>query len=194
MTRPKVPDDKRQRTAQACDMCKRRKQKVSELSFRVCSLPPFWQNFSSCPCSCLLFLRTLVFLSIYLFPGAEAKVALANHSLRCIDSPLRLDHRRTCYCRSFRPHTRMSSFPCKFHKSNGAHLYFLRTAFSSLSYSLSNLPSCISGTMPIPGGRSHSFTHPSYRVIPIYLEGRVSLNTYTSLRLESSLQLSRLYP
>ncbi len=28
MTRPKVPDDKRQRTAQACDSCKRRKQKV----------------------------------------------------------------------------------------------------------------------------------------------------------------------
>ncbi|KAI3539220.1 hypothetical protein CPAR01_15239 [Colletotrichum paranaense] len=31
MTRPKVPDDKRQRTAQACDTCKRRKQKVSIL-------------------------------------------------------------------------------------------------------------------------------------------------------------------
>ena len=29
MTRPRVPDDKRQRTAQACDSCKRRKQKVS---------------------------------------------------------------------------------------------------------------------------------------------------------------------
>ncbi|KAK2741991.1 hypothetical protein CKAH01_01418 [Colletotrichum kahawae] len=29
MTRPKVPEDKRQRTAQACDTCKRRKQKVS---------------------------------------------------------------------------------------------------------------------------------------------------------------------
>lgn len=28
MTRPKVPDEKRQRTAQACDSCKRRKQKV----------------------------------------------------------------------------------------------------------------------------------------------------------------------
>lgn len=29
MTRPRVPDDKRQRTARACDSCKRRKQKVS---------------------------------------------------------------------------------------------------------------------------------------------------------------------
>lgn len=29
MTRPKVPDDKRIRTAQACESCKRRKQKVS---------------------------------------------------------------------------------------------------------------------------------------------------------------------
>ncbi|KAK4639569.1 hypothetical protein QC761_709450 [Podospora bellae-mahoneyi] len=29
MTRPKVPDDKRQRTAQACDSCKRRKQKCN---------------------------------------------------------------------------------------------------------------------------------------------------------------------
>ncbi|CCF46164.1 hypothetical protein CH063_15007 [Colletotrichum higginsianum] len=28
MTRPKVPEDKRQRTAQACDTCKRRKQKL----------------------------------------------------------------------------------------------------------------------------------------------------------------------
>lgn len=28
MPRPKVPDDKRQRIAQACDSCKRRKQKV----------------------------------------------------------------------------------------------------------------------------------------------------------------------
>ncbi|KAH6627814.1 hypothetical protein F5144DRAFT_285475 [Chaetomium tenue] len=33
MTRPKVPDDKRQRTAQACDSCKRRKQKVGTLFF-----------------------------------------------------------------------------------------------------------------------------------------------------------------
>lgn len=32
MTRPKVPDDKRIRTAQACESCKRRKQKVSILS------------------------------------------------------------------------------------------------------------------------------------------------------------------
>ncbi|KAL2128600.1 hypothetical protein VTI74DRAFT_8951 [Chaetomium olivicolor] len=31
MTRPKVPDDKRQRTAQACDSCKRRKQKCNGL-------------------------------------------------------------------------------------------------------------------------------------------------------------------
>lgn len=29
MTRPKVSEDKRQRTAHACDSCKRRKQKVS---------------------------------------------------------------------------------------------------------------------------------------------------------------------
>jgi hypothetical protein len=28
MTRPKVPPDQRQRTAQACESCKRRKQKV----------------------------------------------------------------------------------------------------------------------------------------------------------------------
>lgn len=33
MTRPKVPDDKRQRTAQACDSCKRRKQKVGAFCF-----------------------------------------------------------------------------------------------------------------------------------------------------------------
>ena len=33
MTRPKVPDDKRIRTAQACESCKRRKQKVSCLFF-----------------------------------------------------------------------------------------------------------------------------------------------------------------
>ena len=38
MTRPKVPDDKRQRTAQACDTCKRRKQKVSSLSYFVLSV------------------------------------------------------------------------------------------------------------------------------------------------------------
>ncbi|OIW33450.1 hypothetical protein CONLIGDRAFT_178633 [Coniochaeta ligniaria NRRL 30616] len=31
MTRPKVPDEKRQRTAQACDSCKRRKQKCNGL-------------------------------------------------------------------------------------------------------------------------------------------------------------------
>ncbi|KAK3333970.1 hypothetical protein B0T19DRAFT_142676 [Cercophora scortea] len=31
MTRPKVPDDKRQRTAQACESCKRRKQKCNGL-------------------------------------------------------------------------------------------------------------------------------------------------------------------
>jgi hypothetical protein len=30
MTRPKVPEERRQRTAQACDTCKRRKQKVSK--------------------------------------------------------------------------------------------------------------------------------------------------------------------
>jgi hypothetical protein len=51
MTRPKVPDDKRQRTAQACDTCKRRKQKVRSnsgyfvlaamFSFRHSSAPPF---------------------------------------------------------------------------------------------------------------------------------------------------------
>lgn len=35
MTRPKVPDEKRQRTAQACDSCKRRKQKVSHI-FPTC--------------------------------------------------------------------------------------------------------------------------------------------------------------
>lgn len=38
MTRPKVPEDKRQRTAQACDTCKRRKQKVS---CAVSLSPPF---------------------------------------------------------------------------------------------------------------------------------------------------------
>ncbi|KAK3322503.1 fungal-specific transcription factor domain-containing protein [Apodospora peruviana] len=32
MTRPKVPDDKRQRTAQACESCKRRKQKCNGLN------------------------------------------------------------------------------------------------------------------------------------------------------------------
>ncbi|KAI2642523.1 hypothetical protein GGS21DRAFT_486344 [Xylaria nigripes] len=32
MTRPKVDPDKRQRTAQACDSCKRRKQKVSQMN------------------------------------------------------------------------------------------------------------------------------------------------------------------
>ncbi|KAK0623025.1 fungal-specific transcription factor domain-containing protein [Immersiella caudata] len=32
MTRPRVPDDKRQRTAQACDSCKRRKQKCNGLN------------------------------------------------------------------------------------------------------------------------------------------------------------------
>ncbi|KAL2350983.1 hypothetical protein BJ546DRAFT_368441 [Cryomyces antarcticus] len=31
MTRPKVPEDKRQRTATACDSCKRRKQKCNGL-------------------------------------------------------------------------------------------------------------------------------------------------------------------
>lgn len=31
MTRPKVPPDQRQRTAQACESCKRRKQKVSSV-------------------------------------------------------------------------------------------------------------------------------------------------------------------
>ena len=43
MTRPRVPDDKRQRTAQACDSCKRRKQKVSLnvcFSFRYLFVPP----------------------------------------------------------------------------------------------------------------------------------------------------------
>ncbi|KAL0473551.1 hypothetical protein QR685DRAFT_434424 [Neurospora intermedia] len=38
MTRPKVPDDKRQRTAQACDSCKRRKQKVRCLFDLFCLL------------------------------------------------------------------------------------------------------------------------------------------------------------
>ncbi len=32
MTRPKVDPDKRQRTAQACDSCKRRKQKVKTVT------------------------------------------------------------------------------------------------------------------------------------------------------------------
>ncbi|KAK3302021.1 uncharacterized protein B0T15DRAFT_404011 [Chaetomium strumarium] len=36
MTRPKVPDDKRQRTAQACDSCKRRKQKVGSIVSIFC--------------------------------------------------------------------------------------------------------------------------------------------------------------
>ncbi|KAF6834286.1 hypothetical protein CMUS01_06217 [Colletotrichum musicola] len=41
MTRPKVPEDKRQRTAQACDTCKRRKQKVSvTFSSHIPCLPP----------------------------------------------------------------------------------------------------------------------------------------------------------
>ncbi|KAL0931764.1 uncharacterized protein CTRU02_212717 [Colletotrichum truncatum] len=40
MTRPKVPEDKRQRTAQACDTCKRRKQKVSTCLFYVPVSPP----------------------------------------------------------------------------------------------------------------------------------------------------------
>lgn len=34
MTRPKVPPDQRQRTAQACESCKRRKQKASSFSPR----------------------------------------------------------------------------------------------------------------------------------------------------------------
>lgn len=33
MTRPRVPPDQRQRTAQACESCKRRKQKASQLFF-----------------------------------------------------------------------------------------------------------------------------------------------------------------
>lgn len=39
MTRPKVPDEKRQRTAQACDSCKRRKQKVRSLSSNTSIFP-----------------------------------------------------------------------------------------------------------------------------------------------------------
>lgn len=34
MARPRVPDEKRQRTARACDCCKRRKQKVSVTSYQ----------------------------------------------------------------------------------------------------------------------------------------------------------------
>lgn len=42
MTRPKVPDDKRIRTAQACESCKRRKQKVRLFLSRILLLPcPF---------------------------------------------------------------------------------------------------------------------------------------------------------
>lgn len=40
MTRPKVPDDKRQRTAQACDSCKRRKQKVCCFNSTSPPFPP----------------------------------------------------------------------------------------------------------------------------------------------------------
>ncbi|PMD20305.1 hypothetical protein NA56DRAFT_177620 [Hyaloscypha hepaticicola] len=38
MTRPKVDPDKRQRTAQACESCKRRKQKVSAGDLIECDL------------------------------------------------------------------------------------------------------------------------------------------------------------
>jgi hypothetical protein len=37
MTRPKVPEDKRQRIARACDSCKRRKQKVRRILHRLAS-------------------------------------------------------------------------------------------------------------------------------------------------------------
>lgn len=39
MTRPKVPPEQRQRTAQACEVCKRRKQKVSHVSSLNPALP-----------------------------------------------------------------------------------------------------------------------------------------------------------
>lgn len=41
MPRPKVPDDKRQRIAQACDSCKRRKQKVRTFN---ANSPPLKNN------------------------------------------------------------------------------------------------------------------------------------------------------
>lgn len=43
MTRPKVPPEQRQRTAQACEVCKRRKQKVSQSPSR----PPLAQPAST---------------------------------------------------------------------------------------------------------------------------------------------------
>ncbi|OLN94013.1 hypothetical protein CCHL11_03453 [Colletotrichum chlorophyti] len=50
MTRPKVPFDKRQRTAQACDTCKRRKQKVSS------HFLPLTPQHHRSPVDCLAFL------------------------------------------------------------------------------------------------------------------------------------------
>ncbi|PON20467.1 fungal specific transcription factor domain-containing protein [Trichoderma gamsii] len=40
MTRPRVPDDKRQRTARACDSCKRRKQKFPTIECRDMHVTP----------------------------------------------------------------------------------------------------------------------------------------------------------
>lgn len=48
MTRPKVPDDKRIRTAQACESCKRRKQKVSISSPYVLSDLEHWGSAQLC--------------------------------------------------------------------------------------------------------------------------------------------------
>ncbi|KAK8225484.1 hypothetical protein HDK77DRAFT_458259 [Phyllosticta capitalensis] len=45
MTRPKVPPEQRQRTAQACEVCKRRKQKGSR-PFAYQPLSFHFQSFS----------------------------------------------------------------------------------------------------------------------------------------------------
>jgi hypothetical protein len=47
MTRPKVDPDKRQRTAQACDSCKRRKQKVSDAMFSSLAYCPSMKLFQT---------------------------------------------------------------------------------------------------------------------------------------------------
>lgn len=110
MTRPKVPDDKRQRTAQACETCKRRKQKVrvqAEVA-RVSAKPVVdchqWMATSPLSLKMLLhfsyliflFLRTATFDSVPCMPLASfARLVFhphppVHHSSRCFPASLSL--------------------------------------------------------------------------------------------------------
>lgn len=107
MTRPKVPDDKRQRTAQACDSCKRRKQKVGCYPFtRFSTTSWYLQGTVSPPVSSSEkpMLPRLVELSV---AGSEPEMYTVGPVLREVSVPVH----QTCSPFLFNPHLPIGTNP-----------------------------------------------------------------------------------